>query len=171
MILVKRKKKTIVLHTTLCAAHESLRPGESKNEGRWTRGVTRGHCIQLYPVYTFRFTRGEVVPSNNLMIHQLKTAQRGWNGRAVVCTFFSTWYPSCIPAAFNDKSRCHSITISIVSAYPVRSENILYPNTSSSRKENCCVYQFRYLWQKQNKKTISTICIADCNAVLIYTVP
>lgn len=85
---------------------------------------------------------------------------------------FSTWYPSCIPAAFNDKSECHLITI--VSAYSVRSENILYPNTSSSRKGrswNYCVHRCRYLRQKQNKKIISIICIGNYNAVFIYTVP
>lgn len=64
-ILVERKNYCSS-RAILCTMHESLRPGESKNEGRWTRRVTRVHYIQLYPVYTFRFTRGEVVSPTTL---------------------------------------------------------------------------------------------------------
>lgn len=57
------------------------------------------HRIQLYLVYTFRFTWGEVVLTTLWFIGRKPC--RGDGNRAVVCAFFSTWYPSCISTAFN----------------------------------------------------------------------
>lgn len=142
-------------------SRQSLRPGESKNEGRWARRVTRVHCIQLCPVYTFRFTRGWS-GSDNLMTHRSKTAQRGWKSRAVVSAFFSTWSQLHIDCIQRQTGGYRSITISIVSAYPVKYSLL---NISSYRKGHSGnrVRCIRYLWRKsKTRKQSFTIYIANC---------
>jgi len=105
------------------------------------------------------------------MIHRSKTAQRGWPCGCL--HLFLTWYhSSCISAAFNDKPKCRSITISIVRAYPVRSETsfigyILKPERKRSQKivvRNC----FRYLAKAKTRKQSFTICIADCISPFLF---
>lgn len=77
----------------------------------------------------FCFTWGNVVSSTTFWFIDLKPS-RGDEIVQLCLRCFSTWYPSCISAACNSKSGCRSITISIVTVYPVCNTRNFPPNIS-----------------------------------------